>query len=70
MAETLSRRIFHASFFVSPLLGELLCKRESNNTRDSCAVAFIKDGRVVEVLQQYIRIVIIFEASHVKTRRD
>ena len=46
---------------------ELLCKREPNNMRDSYAVAVIKDDCVVEVLQQYTRIV-IFETSHVKTR--
>ena len=68
MVETLSRRIFRAFFFLAnQLWGELLCKREPNNVRDSCTVTVIQDDHLVEVLQQYARIAIL-EASHVKKK--
>ena len=59
---------FTLLFFMNPLWGELLCKREPNNAWDTYTVAVIKDDRVVEVLRQYTRIA-TFEASHMKTRR-
>ena len=55
-------------FFDNQLWGELLCKREPNNVRDSCTVTVIQDDHLVEVLQQYARIAVL-EASHVKKRR-